>query len=150
MSVARVISIYETEFSDFTYNTYNFAWPILEYGVAIVVCCGPLLRPVIQKYTPSMFESRRKTTSEGTVGSNPERSRFNRLRDVDCPIQPLHIPTTSTSVTGEPSRYDFEESQKGKSRSGDEEQALEHLKTHRPGPKVVVERSFDVESSLPL
>ena len=111
MSIARVVTIYETDFKDFTYNTYNYCWPILEYGVAILICCGPLLRPVFEKHG---FSSRRKHLkgNEGSSGNatfhNSGRLGFTHLGESDIPLQPMAAPISVTSVTGNAPRRKHE------------------------------------------
>lgn len=111
MSIARVVTIYETNFKDFTYNTYNYCWPILEYGVAILICCGPLLRPVFEKHS---FSSLRKYLkgNEGSNGKgtlhNSDRFGFTHLGESDIPLQPMAAPISVTSVTGNASRRKHE------------------------------------------
>ncbi|KAL8945897.1 MAG: hypothetical protein Q9222_007631 [Ikaeria aurantiellina] len=49
MSIVRVITVFGTDYEDFTFDTVNWVWPILEYGVAIIVSCGPLIRPLLKR-----------------------------------------------------------------------------------------------------
>ena len=103
MSIARVVTIYETNFKDFTYDTYNYCWPILEYGVAILICCGPLLRPVFDKHSFSSLRKRLKG-NEGSSGSatfhNSGRLGFTQLGESDIPLQSITAPISVTSITG--------------------------------------------------
>ena len=103
MSVARVVSIFNTDFKDFTFNTYNYCWPILEYGVAILVCCGPLLRPVLEKLSFTCLRNQMK--GSGSLGDHtglqpPGRLGFSQLGEGNIALQSMRAPLSVTSITG--------------------------------------------------
>lgn len=103
MSIARVVTIFDTEFKDFTFNTYNFCWPILEYGVAILVCCGPLLRPLFEKgalFSPGNRPNGTEDSSGNTTIQKPGRLGFSQLGEGEIPLQAMAAPTNVISITG--------------------------------------------------
>ena len=146
MSIARVVTIFETNFKDFTYDTYNYCWPLLEYGVAILICCGPLLRPVFEKHSFSSLRKRLKR-NEGSSGSatfhSSGRLGFTQLGESDIPLQPMAAPKSVTSVTGNAPRRKHETMlndealKEGGLDSGRERVAM-------PPQSITVERGWDI------
>lgn len=103
MSIARVVTIFHTTFTDFTYNTDNFCWPLLEYGVAILVCCGPLLRPIFEKMSLNSIRSHLKEgekSSSSTSFPHAGRLGFGQLGAGEMPLQSMAAPSSFTSITG--------------------------------------------------
>ena len=96
-----MVSIFNTNFADFTHGTYNFVWPVLEFGVAIIVCCAPLLRPLFARYFPLISKSSRRTEGESN-GSEPfkriARSGFNQLNERRMPLQSINVPGCITTI----------------------------------------------------
>ena len=117
MSIARLVTIFNTDFSDLTSNTYIFTWSMIEFGVAIQACCIPLLRPVFVKLIPYSTKAHR----DGAQRLN-DQEPFRRLDDVECgalkeggiPLQHrgLHNTTTFISATDLPihGQHSFSES----------------------------------------
>ncbi len=102
MSIARVTSILGTDFTDFTFNTYNYTWPILEYGVAILVCCGPLLRPLFPQILPFSIKSRLKGNKDISGNESlqrPGHSGFSQLNEGAIPLQSRGAPTSVTTIS---------------------------------------------------
>ncbi|ESZ93962.1 hypothetical protein SBOR_5665 [Sclerotinia borealis F-4128] len=93
MSIARVVTILNTDFSDFTYNLYNYIWPVIEFGVAIFVCCGPLLRPLLTPLFGALASIRTRMGSKqesriqsSTIKRGGYRG-FSHLNEDGLPLQ---------------------------------------------------------------
>ena len=146
MSIARVVTIFDTEFKDFTFNTYNFCWPILEYGVAILVCCGPLLRPLFEKFTFSSLRHRLKGTEDSSGNAtlqNPGRLGFSLLAEGEIPLQSMTAPKNVTSITGHAPQHKHQTMlDNGVSIARD--LSFGSRRVSLPGQSITVERSWDV------
>lgn len=99
MSIARVVTILNTDFLDFTANTYNVIWPVVEFGVAIFVSCGPLLRPLFGNI--AAFRTGAGSKSSGRLGrSSMKRSNgyagFSNLTEDGTQLHSIAVTTTST------------------------------------------------------
>ena len=102
MSIARVVTIFNTDFTDFTSNTYNFTWSMIEFGVAILVACAPILRPLFGKLLPFPTTSHRNGAK-----TSIDHESFKRLDDLRCdhssegtiPLHPFVGPSTNTVVS---------------------------------------------------
>ena len=104
MSIARVVNIYSTDFKDFTHDTLNFCWPVLEYGVAILVCSAPAWRPLFEKIRFFSFGVKlsrfwNKGSDHSSRGTS-NHSGFNRLKSPSIPLGDLGAPTSIVSITG--------------------------------------------------
>ena len=142
MSIARTVTILKTDFKDFTFGTYNFCWPILEYGVAIVVSCAPLLRPLAEKFTFSPFSSRQTGTERSGRDANSKmsgNSGFAQLSESDMPLQPLAAPTSVTSVIGN--------ARSSGDHTTERDLAMLPRESNLPQQFITVERSWDVGPS---
>lgn len=105
MSVARVVTILNTDFSDFTYNLYNYIWPVIEFGVAIFVCCGPLLRPILSPIIGALAsistrlgskqDSRRLSSTTKRGGHRG----FSHLDEDGLPLQPIAKGTHTNTIS---------------------------------------------------
>jgi hypothetical protein len=111
MSIARVVTILNTNFADFTFNIYNFIWPVVEFGVAIFVSCGPLFRPLFGNM--SAFRTGVGSKTSGRMQrSSMKRSNgyagFSNLTEDGTQLHSIAVTTTSTvsqsHVSAEPNR----------------------------------------------
>ena len=59
MSIARTVTILETDCKDFTSNTYNKVYAISEYSITILVSCTPLLRLLTEQFGFFSFSNQR-------------------------------------------------------------------------------------------
>ncbi|PQE05647.1 integral membrane protein [Rutstroemia sp. NJR-2017a BBW] len=111
MSIARVVTILNTDFSDFTYNLYNDIWPAVEFGVAIFVCCGPLLRPLLTPVFGSLasIRSRLGSRQDSKLQSSTTRRNgyhgFTHLNEDGLPLHSVgeerntNTASNTTSIT---------------------------------------------------
>jgi len=146
MSIARVVTIFQTQFKDFTFNTYDFCWPILEYGVAILVCCGPLLRPVFEKFTlrSLRIHSKRTQDSDGnTILHTPGQLGFSQLSEGEIPLNPVAAPSCVTSITGNAPR-DKHQMMLDEGASKDRVPAARSKGVNLPSGVITVENRWDV------
>jgi hypothetical protein len=108
MSIARVVTILNTNFLDFTFNIYNFIWPVVEFGVAIVVCCGPILRPMFNSL--ASFRSR-ITGNSGKQNSSMLNSNLSRkkgyadISEDGTPLKSISMPASNTAITVQNPQY---------------------------------------------
>lgn len=68
-----------------------------------MVCCGPLLRPVLEKCNFTALRNRVREiedSSGNTVFHNPGRLGFSQLGEAHIPLQSITAPTSISSVTG--------------------------------------------------
>ena len=148
MSIARVATIFDTEFQDFTFNTYNFCWPILEYAVAIIVSCGPLLRPLLPKLKVLSFRFWWKATSKSDAArsmQHPNSFGFSQLSEPEIPLQSMPAPANVTSITGNASQYQHPAGP-GNVRSHGSGLHVDLGEVSWPVETIQVERSWDVGS----
>ncbi|KAM0125148.1 hypothetical protein ACHAP3_009895, partial [Botrytis cinerea] len=105
MSVARVITILNTDFSDFTYNLYNYIWPVIEFGVAIFVCCGPLLRPILTPIIGALasirtrLESKQDSRRQSSTIKRGGHRGFSHLDSDGLPLQPIAKGTHTNTIS---------------------------------------------------
>ena len=150
MSIARVVTIFDTKFTDFTYNTYNFCWPVLEYGVAILVCCGPLLRPLFEHSRLFSFSSFMKKSQDSSGKDSLQKSSrtgFSQLDEGEIPLRPMAAATNVVSITGDAPRID-REMIPGNKRSMEKGLGLPPTESALPPEHIVVERHWDVRDSM--
>ncbi|KAM0145512.1 hypothetical protein ACHAQE_011231, partial [Botrytis cinerea] len=105
MSVARVITILNTDFSDFTYNLYNYIWPVIEFGVAIFVCCGPLLRPILTPIIGALasirtrLESKQDSRRQSSTIKRGGHRGFSQLDEDGLPLRPIAKGTHTNTIS---------------------------------------------------
>lgn len=150
MSIARVVSIFGTDFEDFTFDSYNFCWPVLEYGVAIIVCCCPLLRPVFEKHAifPLRNHSNKTENSTGSATLHkPRRLDYGQLSEGEIPLQSMAAPISLTSITGIGSQHKHHTMiNHGVSKGKDLN--LGSRGANLQGPSIIVERGWDVDGGI--
>lgn len=135
--------IYDTEVSDFTYNTYNFCWPI---RVAILACCGPLLWPVFQKYTSFSFEDIKKMSSSRNDAARSNPAGFNQLSEAEIHLQSVTLPASVASITGSIAGHK-RETRVDEEWSGEQDKPPVSSKKYGPDQSTQVERSWDFGSN---
>ncbi|KAF7907879.1 uncharacterized protein EAE98_011243 [Botrytis deweyae] len=105
MSVARVVTILNTDFSDFTYNLYNYIWPVIEFGVAIFVCCGPLLRPILTPIIGALASistrlgSKQDSRRQSSTTKRGGHRGFSHLDEDGLPLQPMAKGTHTNTIS---------------------------------------------------
>ncbi|KAF7952622.1 uncharacterized protein EAE97_002119 [Botrytis byssoidea] len=105
MSVARVVTILNTDFSDFTYNLYNYIWPVIEFGVAIFVCCGPLLRPILTPIIGALASistrlgSKQDLRRQSSTTKRGGHRGFSHLDEDGLPLQPIAKGTHTNTIS---------------------------------------------------
>ena len=142
MSIARVVTLFRTDFNDVPYSIYNYLWPLLEYGIAILVCCAPLLRPLVEKIPlPPSSSSRTKTQSStnNKTFSKQGHSGFSQLSEGEIPLRSMAAPSSITSIAGSAPQYKHQRSLSVGRVPGAESHGF-----YRPEEHIKVERSWDV------
>ncbi|TGO32447.1 hypothetical protein BHYA_0316g00020 [Botrytis hyacinthi] len=125
MSVARVVTILNTDFSDFTYNLYNYIWPVIEFGVAIFVCCGPLLRPILTPIIGALASistrlgSKQDSRRQSSTTKRGGHRGFSHLDEDGLPLQPIAKGTHSNTISATIDAGNNRTSTSGNARSSD-------------------------------
>ena len=100
VGVIRIITIVHVDFQDETWAAVpSIQWILVEPGIAIVVACSCVLRPVIQKLTPrGLFSSMRSIKSikyslkrsqlTDVESQKPRSGNFGRLEDDHIELVP--------------------------------------------------------------
>jgi hypothetical protein len=103
------VVITRTDYTDLPFSVKQTEiWTIAEFGVAIIVSCCPLLRPVLERIFPAALTTRMKygtrtTNSAGQSSRNVQpRHGFSVLDD---PPMPLTTFTNSGSESGGPTTH---------------------------------------------
>jgi hypothetical protein len=71
MSISRTVSILKTNFSDFTYDIYNYVWPVVEFGY-------------VWFSFPFSFKVKKRNEHLDRVFGAASRVQFLRSRDISC------------------------------------------------------------------
>lgn len=111
ITITRVVVIYRTSFIHFSASDPELKiWSSVEFAMAIIICCGPMLRPVFEKIFPATLTGRRTKASDNDKSEFPSSVNgrpkgFSRLRGLDNSEIPLdNMANDKISVIGGGSR----------------------------------------------
>jgi hypothetical protein len=84
VSIFRIVSLVGVDFyGDFSYTVVKTdIWSTSEPGIAILIGCGPILRPVLQRIMPFRFLSGSRSNVSGYQKSNSATTRPETRRNL--------------------------------------------------------------------
>lgn len=142
MSILRVIVILNVNFADFPFSIkYTEIYTIAEFGTAIIISCGPLVRPIFDKIFRGTVTRLRYATNGATRGklaptSDSASHGFSVLDDGEIPLRSIpgamgkNAPKVTTEIVANRSRerdtIDFEQNHLNDLRSSQKKYGTQH------------------------